>query len=338
MLEKPADNRFHQMVRRRTAAVRHRTLREGRKPRSLLHAKSRYQGDNGEELFFLANSHLHDPYRGRIVFTDEITAGRYPWVWDMEGGKRWRIQTLDGEGGYTLDIGQADSLVIVFDKNKKGPAWNPLPYEGPQSRTLTGWDVELHHSREGWIKTDRMEQPTDLKDTPWVDFTGTVTYRTTVDAGSKPGKMLLNLGKVYGVAELKVNGRDRGVRFWYGRRVYDTLSALQPGENRDRSEGGHHDGNFYMKTLTDNPTAPEVDEPQEQGTADPVDGPAGSGDVILRRKIGTSSTNAHSWTGAQALYPPAHGLHGLPDANAKNTNGKSGKITRKTHRTHRNQN
>ena len=170
----------------------------------------------------------------------------------MENGKRWRIE-LDKEGGYTLDMGPADSLVIVFDKNKKGPAWNPLPYEGPQSRTLTGWDVELHHSREGWTKTDRMEQPTDLKDTPWVDFTGTVIYRTTVDAGSKPGKMLLNLGKVYGVAELKVNGKDQGVR-WYGRRVYDLSDALQPGENEIEVKVVTTMGN-YMKTLTDNPTA-----------------------------------------------------------------------------------
>ena len=251
LLEKPADNDFIKWYAdvQRQYGIEPYVKVENPDP---FFTQNRYQGDNGEELFFLANSHLHDPYRGRIVFTDEITAGRYPWVWDMENGKRWRIE-LDKEGGYTLDMGPADSLVIVFDKNKKGPAWNPLPYEGPQSRTLTGWDVELHHSREGWTKTDRMEQPTDLKDTPWVDFTGTVTYRTTVDAGSKPGKMLLNLGKVYGVAELKVNGKDQGVR-WYGRRVYDLSDALQPGENEIEVKVVTTMGN-YMKTLTDNPTA-----------------------------------------------------------------------------------
>ena len=251
LLETPADNDFIKWYAdvQRQYGIEPYVKVENPDP---FFTQNRYQGDNGEELFFLANSHLHDPYRGRIVFTDEITAGRYPWVWDMENGKRWRIE-LDKEGGYTLDMGPADSLVIVFDKNKKGPAWNPLPYEGPQSRTLTGWDVELHHSREGWTKTDRMEQPTDLKDTPWVDFTGTVTYRTTVDAGSKPGKMLLNLGKVYGVAELKVNGKDQGVR-WYGRRVYDLSDALQPGENEIEVKVVTTMGN-YMKTLTDNPTA-----------------------------------------------------------------------------------
>ncbi len=136
LLEKPADNDFIKWYAdvQRQYGIEPYVKVENPDP---FFTQNRYQGDNGEELFFLANSHLHDPYRGRIVFTDEITAGRYPWVWDMENGKRWRIE-LDKEGGYTLDMGPADSLVIVFDKNKKGPAWNPLPYEGPQSRTLDG--------------------------------------------------------------------------------------------------------------------------------------------------------------------------------------------------------
>ncbi len=42
----------------------------------------------------------------------------------------------------------------------------------------------------------------------------------------------------------------------------------------------------YMKTLTDNPTAQKWTN-RKNKELDPVDGPAGSGDVILRRKIGT---------------------------------------------------
>lgn len=64
----------------------------------------------------------------------------------------------------------------------------PAALRRPAKPDAHGWDVELHHSREGWTKTDRMEQPTDLKDTPWVDFTGTVTYRTTVDAAANPAR------------------------------------------------------------------------------------------------------------------------------------------------------
>ena len=97
MLEKPADNDFIKWYADVQRQYGIEPLR-GQNPDPFF-AENRYQGDNGEELFFLANSHLHNPYRGRIVFTDEITAGRYPWVWDMENGKRWRIE-LDKEGGY----------------------------------------------------------------------------------------------------------------------------------------------------------------------------------------------------------------------------------------------
>ena len=98
LLEKPADNDFikwYADVQRQYGIEPYMKV-ENPDP---FFTQNRYQGDNGEELFFLANSHLHNPYRGRIVFTDEITAGRYPWVWDMENGKRWRIELLHARHG-----------------------------------------------------------------------------------------------------------------------------------------------------------------------------------------------------------------------------------------------
>lgn len=251
LLEKPADNDFitwYADVQQQYGLTPYMTIEE---PNPYF-TQNRYQGDHGEELFFLANSHLHNPYRGRIRFSKEITSGRYPWVWDMESGKRWRID-LDKDGGFALDMGPVDSLVIVFDRNKQGPQWEPLPYEGNDSQTLKGWEVELHHSREKWTRTDYMEQPTDLKETKWVDFTGTVTYRTTVTIDDTSRRTLLNLGKVHGEAYVSVNGQDLGLR-WYGRRVYDLNDVLQPGENTIEVRVITTLGN-YMKTLKNNPTA-----------------------------------------------------------------------------------
>lgn len=273
LLEKPADNDFitwYADVQQQYGLTPYMTIEE---PNPYF-TQNRYQGDHGEELFFLANSHLHNPYRGRIRFSKEITSGRYPWVWDMESGKRWRID-LDKDGGFALDMGPVDSLVIVFDRNKQGPQWEPLPYEGNDSQTLKGWEVELHHSREKWTRTDYMEQPTDLKETKWVDFTGTVTYRTTVTIDDTSRRTLLNLGKVHGEAYVSVNGKDLGLR-WYGRRVYDLSDVLQPGENNIEVRVITTLGN-YMKTLKDNPTAQKwtntknkVQPTQSMGLVGPV--------------------------------------------------------------------
>ena len=130
--------------------------------------------------------------------------------------------------------------------------WRQLPVEGIGTQTLRNWDVELKHSREGWTKTTRMENPTDLKETEFANFTGTVTYRTTVDV-INPADMVLNLGRVWGVAEVKVNDQDLGVR-WYGDQTYDVASSLKPGTNRIEVKVTTTLLN-YMKTLKDNKTA-----------------------------------------------------------------------------------
>ncbi len=212
--------------------------------------QNRYQADDGSEIFFFVHSHLHKRYKGKVTFAPEITKGRYPWIWDTHTGERYRIELNDGS--YTLEMSPADSRLIVFDKNKKGPMWRQLPVEGVGTQTLRNWDVELKHSREGWTKTTRMEDPTDLKDTEFVNFTGTVTYRTTVDV-TNPADMVLNLGRVWGVAEVKVNDQDLGVR-WYGDQTYDVASSLKPGTNRIEVKVTTTLLN-YMKTLKDNKTA-----------------------------------------------------------------------------------
>ena len=62
-----------------------------------------------------------------------------------------------------------------------------------------------------------------LKETEFVNFTGTVTYRTTVEVND-PTDKVLNLGRVWGVAEVKVNDQELGVR-WYGDQTYDVPPA-----------------------------------------------------------------------------------------------------------------
>lgn len=213
--------------------------------------QNRYQSDTKQEIFFFANGHLNDVYQGKVSFAKEITQGRYPWVWNMETGERFRLE-LDATGALALDLAPTESMVVVFDKSRKGEMWKPLPYQGKESQILQGWEVELKHSIEGWTRTTRMENPTDLKDTEFVDFTGTVTYRTKVRVEDPKGKVI-NLGKVHGVSELKINGKDCGVT-WYGRRLYDAQQWLQPGENEIEVKVVTVMGN-YMKTMKENKTA-----------------------------------------------------------------------------------
>jgi hypothetical protein len=63
----------------------------------------------------------------------------------------------------------------------------------------------------------------------------------------------LDLGDVQGVAELSLNGKDLGVR-WYGAYVFDVRDVLKEGENRLTVKLTTICGN-YLKTESDNAVA-----------------------------------------------------------------------------------
>ncbi|GHV48896.1 hypothetical protein FACS1894181_05970 [Bacteroidia bacterium] len=189
---------------------------------------NRYIRDDKSEFFFFVNSNLNKEHRTKIRFPKEVTARKFAWVWDLIEGNRYRID-LDKDGGFSLYLGPAESRVIVFDGTEKGAKWNPLPVSGKNSRTLEGWDVELRHSCIDSIEKTHFFVLEDLKNTSYINFTGTVIYTKKFDVAN-PGKTVLNLGKVWGVAEVKLNGETCRIS-WYGNRLYDVSGKLKVGEN-----------------------------------------------------------------------------------------------------------
>lgn len=235
--------------------------------------------DDDSRIYFFTNTHLHNSHQTKLVFPQEATRMN-AWVWNLDNGERYRLP-LDKEGGYTLDLGPADARMIVFDhdNNKKAPVWAPLPTSGTDSQTLTSWGLEFHHSLEHWIKTATADTLKDLKETEWKSFTGDVVYRTDVEVDDPEG-MVLNLGKVYGVASLKVNGIDCGTS-WYGRRIYDLSNILHKGWNRIEVTVTTTMGN-YMQTWKENKLAQQWTN--RPGRPQPVQSMGIAGPVTLYRK------------------------------------------------------
>ena len=179
-----------------------------------------------------------------------MVRGRQAWIWDPNTGEKYKIQLKANR--FTLDLGPAETYLIVFDRESRGKTWNPLPRKGKQQKEVLNWTVELKHCREKWSKSMQMPVLKDLKDTEYVHFTGEAVYRTTLSVDD-PKDMVLNLGKVWGVNELYVNGQQCGVK-WFGERIYDLSGYLHKGENMLEIRVATTMGN-YMKTLKDNPTA-----------------------------------------------------------------------------------
>lgn len=211
----------------------------------------RYQAGDREMLLFI-NSNLDNAYPLQITPAAALTAKKQVWVWDGETGERYKVEGFKDSLSFVL--GPAESKLIVFDRTKKGAAWKPLPLTtGERTLSDNRWSAEFKHI-DGTTKTVTLDALKDLKDMPeFVNFSGTVTYRTTFPVTDKKNATLLNLGKVYGVSEVMVNGQAAGIK-WYGARIHPIQALIKDGENTLEIKVVTTMGN-YMKTLTENAVA-----------------------------------------------------------------------------------
>jgi hypothetical protein len=212
-----------------------------------------YHADDGSVVFYLVHSHIRNSHRTKITFSDKIFGNKNGWIWDPETGKRHRIH-LEKDNSIDLDLGPSDSLLFVFDKEKNGSEWKHLPANGESVHTIQNeWSAEFIHCHDGSVKSVMIDTLKDIKDIPeFVSFAGSVIYRNSINVDNPEG-IFLNLGKVYGLSELKVNGRDCGIK-WYGRRIYSIAEFLKPGQNKIEIKVVTTMG-YYMKSLISNPIA-----------------------------------------------------------------------------------
>lgn len=251
LVKKPDDNRFLEWYRSLMLKYKIPHYLDIESPNRFV-MQNRYCSDAKDDFFFFANTHRDKSHTTKITLPHELTEGRYPWVWDAETGERYRIELK--RNSFNLELGPAETRLIVLSREKHGKRWPPLPVTGKEERFFNeDWDVEYCHSREGWRKRQPMDTLKDLKETDFVNFTGTVVYRKKIHADVKKGDFFLNLGKVYGVCEVFVNGEPCGVK-WYGRRIFNMEPFLKKGLNELEIHVITSMGN-YMKTLKDNPTA-----------------------------------------------------------------------------------
>ncbi len=240
----------------------------------------RYTSPEGCDFVFIINSHLHEPRTMRVWFSEILTRGRHCSVWLPESGERRRVH-LDRNGGMTLDLGPAGSLLLAFGRRAPGEVWRPLPATGRDAISLdNGWSAEFIHCRDGNKGTRELERLADLREIPGMEsFSGRVIYRNSFRC-QNPNGAVINLGKVYGTSELLLNGESCGVK-WYGRRIFSPGDLLKRGENLIEVVVTTSMGN-YMKSLTGNPVAQYW---TNAGTKDQPMQPIGlTGPVTIYRK------------------------------------------------------
>lgn len=215
--------------------------------------QNRYQGEDGTEIVLIINSNINNFHSSKITFSEEISSGKTCWIWEPENGNRSRVP-LAGDNSINLNIGPAELLLFVFDNQKEGKVWNPVPADGASSQIIqSGWNAEFRHCHDGSVRSFFIDTLRDIKDIPeYVNFSGIIVYRNSFSLNNPEGS-IINLGKVIGLAEILINGKSFDIH-WFGQRSHRIGSYLKSGVNAIEIRVATTMGN-YMKSLTNNPIA-----------------------------------------------------------------------------------
>jgi hypothetical protein len=188
------------------------------------------------DLYFLRNG-SSQPSSHDIAFR---VAGKTAELWDAVSGEMFAAtgqrRLEDGRSSLHIDLPPFGSIVVVFTKNPSPDVSQaPREQEVRALRTLQPWEISFQPNRGGPQAPVTVDE---LKDwSTWADpavryFSGTATYRTTVDAPeTPPGKRIwLRFGDVREIARIKINGNDAGT-VWAKPLQLRVDRFLHPGEN-----------------------------------------------------------------------------------------------------------
>ena len=227
--------------------------------------QDRYVTDDKSDFFMVMNAHMTEARETDIIFPKSITSGKNAWIYDPATGSRSPLK-LDKGGKAHFRFGPSETYLFVFNKDGRTFKATPSTYV----RTLTGgsavsqanktvegpWTLTLHQPQldSTWTATlDTLRDFKDMADTTFKNFMGTIVYKATVTLDGKNLPKQIDLGKVADICELKINGRDAGMK-WFGERIFDITPYIKAGNNTIEVKVTTLMGN-YIQTLKDNTAA-----------------------------------------------------------------------------------
>jgi hypothetical protein len=193
-----------------------------------------HRRDGGTDIYFIRNKSAA-PARGTIQFN---VAGRQPELWDAVTGnmRDAAFRATAGRTSVAMDLAANGSTFVIFRHAASG---STPPAEPAVSATLAvegPWTVEFEPNRgaPARIALPELASWTRHSDPAVRYFSGSAKYRKTIDipAGwrGSGSRIQLDLGKLWNIAEVWLNGKPLGV-VWTAPFAVDCTSALHDGGN-----------------------------------------------------------------------------------------------------------
>ncbi len=191
---------------------------------------------DGAKWYYIA-APVGEAFKGIIRLEGK---GKAEW-WDPVTGE---VKSLKTKGfgrlkKVRLDLAKAESGFVVFRSGASSPTTKEKAFPGKPDHgqiAIEGWTVRFP---EGWGTPEGTISLSELK--PWKDldlgdegksFSGTATYETsfTLDKSQIGKDLVLDLGKVDFIADIKINGKSAGV-LWTEPYSLNIKDFIQEGEN-----------------------------------------------------------------------------------------------------------
>lgn len=196
-----------------------------------------HRRDGATEIYFVRNR-TASPVQATASFR---AVSRGPEFWDPQSGAIRPLpanSTPDGRTEVPLALAAHGAGFVIFRPAATAAPPAPVPATTP-ARTLAldaDWQVTFASplAAPGPLALPRVAPWTDQSDPAWRYFSGTGTYRKklTLPPGWRAGaaRVELELGRLWSIGEVWVNGRPLGV-VWTAPFAVDCTAALREGDN-----------------------------------------------------------------------------------------------------------
>ena len=168
-----------------------------------------------KDIYFFTNCHTDNKIAINATFENN---GKVPWIWNLETGERYLYPSVSGQTLH-IELNPAESQLIVFENSGDSKYAMPAkPTENTSAAEIKGWKVTMKHFVTGETVQREIEDMADLTANNSIrTFGGYLIYEKEIE--DTIGTNYIDLGRVYGVSEVTVNGEKLGCR-WYGRHLY----------------------------------------------------------------------------------------------------------------------
>jgi len=215
-----------------------------------------YQAEyKGKPVFFFSNQNRKGGIRFEATFENN---GLIPWRWDAETGEKTQLQMKSN----TIQFGlrTLESMLVVFSDEEEPEVNEVNPDSIMKIDVWEGIDISTDWTAEcippeGEPYTIQLSELTDLSKLKETEsFGGTIIYHKTIPLIKNCFKEL-NVGKVAETAEVILNGKNLGVK-WWGEKTFDISDARIDGENKLEIKVTTLLWNYCnSKTMEENPIA-----------------------------------------------------------------------------------